>query len=66
MDDVDEEELSLAMSTELSRPIHILERRRTRSLTSLQDAQVFQGQRCISLADAVVPRRSDSTADYSI
>jgi hypothetical protein len=39
MDDVDEDELTLAMSTELTRPSHPLVRRRTRSLTSLKDAQ---------------------------
>jgi hypothetical protein len=39
MDDADEDELSLAMSTELTRPSHPLVRRRTRSLTSLKDAQ---------------------------
>jgi len=42
MDDVDEDELMLAMSTELSRPAHPPLRRQTRSLTSLQDAQARQ------------------------
>jgi len=38
-DDVDEDELALAMSTELSRPPPTLADRRTRSFTSLQDAE---------------------------
>ena len=39
-DDVDEDELALAMSTELSRPARALSYRRTRSFTSLRDAEV--------------------------
>jgi hypothetical protein len=39
-DDVDEDELALAMSTELSRPARALSDRRTRSFTSLRDAEV--------------------------
>ena len=37
-DDIDEDELALAMSTELVRPVHSIPDRRTRSFTSLQDA----------------------------
>jgi hypothetical protein len=40
VDDVDEDELALAMSTELARPTRNLSNRRTRSFTSLQDAEV--------------------------
>lgn len=39
-DDVDEDELALAMSTELSRPARAFSDRRTRSFTSLRDAEV--------------------------
>jgi hypothetical protein len=39
-DDVDEDELALAMSTELSRPARTLSDRRTRSFTSLRDVEV--------------------------
>jgi len=39
-DDVDEDELALAMSTELSRPSATLPPRRARSFTSLRDEQV--------------------------
>lgn len=38
-DDVNEDELALAMSTELSRPARALSNRRTKSYTSLQDAE---------------------------
>ena len=40
-DDVDEDELALAMSTELSRPARTFSDRRTRSFTSLRDAEVI-------------------------
>ena len=40
IDTVDEDELVLAMSTELSRPPRTLSDRRARSFTSLRDAQV--------------------------
>jgi len=39
-EDVDEDELALAMSTELARPTRNLSDRRTRSFTSLRDAEV--------------------------
>jgi hypothetical protein len=39
-DDIDEDELALAMSTELSRPTHSVAPRRARSVTSLRDTEV--------------------------
>jgi len=44
IDDVDEDELALAMSTELARPTRNLSDRRTRSFTSLQDAEVAESR----------------------
>jgi hypothetical protein len=37
-EDIDEDELALAMSTEMVRPVNSIPDRRTRSFTSLQDA----------------------------
>lgn len=39
-DDIDEDELALAMSTELSRPTHTVAPRRARSVTSLRNTEV--------------------------
>lgn len=39
-DDVDEADLAMAMSTELTRPAYALYGRRTRSYNSLRDAEV--------------------------
>jgi hypothetical protein len=48
VDDVDEDELALAMSTELARPTRNLSNRRTRSFTSLQDAEVSPSHDLVS------------------
>jgi hypothetical protein len=40
VDDVDEDDVALAMSTELTRPAHTLSDRRTQSYSSLRDAGV--------------------------
>ena len=59
-DDVDEDELALAMSTELSRPARALSGRRTRSFTSLRDAEVSR-----TYSHNVLTSRSKSIPPFS-
>jgi hypothetical protein len=64
-DDVDEDELALAMSTELSRPTHTLSDRRTRSFTSLGDAEANSLMLSVSFAGTCRPVLSPIPTDRS-